>query len=713
LAALIAFGQAGAAQAQEQATSQQSAASESEQQSGNVIIVTARGRDEQLQDVPDSIIALTADDILDQDIRQINDAINVLPNIAIVDSQDLGLSLINIRGIGQVRNGEPPVAFVVDGVQLTSADIFNQDLFDVQSIEILKGPQGALYGRNAIAGAFVIETQRPGNVFEGNIEARFANGPEVGVSGVLRGPIIEDVVQFSIAGSATMFDGLIDNVTVRQPAPTTEGPGAVGEPVEVDNYDQANLRGRLIITPSDRLTIDARATYSYIEGGASYFISMPPGQPNNTDVPVQNDEIGFSDREHQEYSLKLDYEFDGFTVTSVTAHSKTDFFLHEDLDWTPDPILGLDQARFSRSWSEDLRLTSNDDGPLRWSFGGYYLDVYRTIDTILLVETPADGLLDLPIPIARPTERNEAYALYGQINYDLTPDLELTLAGRYDWDDREQTDRLTNVVTEASFKAFQPKVSLAYNWTDDVMTYVSVGKGFRSGGFNAPGAIFPLIYDAETAWNYETGLKSSWLGGDLLVNAAAFYTQFENMQQFSFVQGLQGLFNVADVDIFGVELEVAAEPVNNLELFASVGILDSEVKDFEGRIESAPGVVLVEAANVVGNQIPRMYGWSYRAGGQYTLPLTRSWEMTARVDYTGQGDNFWHLDNLDAEKDRHLVNASLGFNKDDLTITFYAENLFDHEYTEEFFAQEWLGLVSDIRWPGRPRRYGVRVRHEF
>ena len=152
---------------------------------------------------------------------------------------------------------------------------------------------------------------------------------------------------------------------------------------------------------------------------------------------------------------------------------------------------------------------------------------------------------------------------------------------------------------------------------------------------------------------------------------------------------------------------------NNLELFASVGILDSEVKDFEGRIESAPGVVLVEAANVVGNQIPRMYGWSYRAGGQYTLPLTRSWEMTARVDYTGQGDNFWHLDNLDAEKDRHLVNASLGFNKDDLTITFYAENLFDHEYTEEFFAQEWLGLVSDIRWPGRPRRYGVRVRHEF
>jgi iron complex outermembrane receptor protein len=128
LAALIAFGQAGAVQAQEQATSQQSAANESDQQSGNVIIVTARGRDEELQDVPDSIIALTADDILDQDIRQINDAINVLPNIAIVDSQDLGLSLINIRGIGQVRNGEPPVAFVVDGVQLTSADIFNQDL---------------------------------------------------------------------------------------------------------------------------------------------------------------------------------------------------------------------------------------------------------------------------------------------------------------------------------------------------------------------------------------------------------------------------------------------------------------------------------------------------------------------------------------------------------------------------------------------------------
>ncbi len=680
----------------------------------DTIVVTSRRREENLQDVPDSVSAFGETDIQRQDIRQVNDAIDVLPNISIIDSQDPGLSLINIRGIGQVRNGEPPVAIIVDGVQLVSVDIVNQDLFDVTSIEVLKGPQGALYGRNAIGGAIVVETREPGDEFEGFVEGRYANGSEVAAKAAFRGPIVDDKLFFSVAGSATSFDGLIENVTVRRPAPTTNGGGGLGEPVTVDNRSEANLLGKLIFKPTDRLSFDLRARYSYLDGGASYFIPLPPGEPNNTSIPVQNDEIGFATREHEEYSLKIDYDFDWFTLTSVTARSITDFFLHEDLDWLPESIFGLDQARYSSSWSEDLRIASPSDQRLRWMVGAYYLNIDKSINTTFLIETPAEGNLDLVVPTADTFEKNEAYAFYGQINYDIIDNLEFTAALRYDRDEREQTDFLSGgAVSKASFDSLQPKFSLAYRWSDNLLTYVSAGKGFRSGGFNAPGPVFPLVFNQEEARSIEVGAKANFADNLVTVNLAGFYTNYKDMQQFSLVQGLQGLFNVDDTDIFGFEMDAVIRPFENFDIFAAVGILDSEIKDFSSTIETAPGTVLVSPDNVIGNQISLMYGWSYRLGAQYTVNVTPEWDLVSRIDYRAQGDNFWHIDNLDREKERHIADASVTLENGPLAITAYVENLSNHDYTVEFYAQEWIALVSDIRWPNQPRRYGARIRYQF
>ncbi|MBW7836958.1 MAG: TonB-dependent receptor [Sphingomonadales bacterium] len=676
------------------------------------IVVTSRRREERLQDIPDSVTAFSSAAIEAADVRQINDVISMVPNISIIEAQDPGLALISIRGVGQERNGEPPVAIVIDGVQMSAADRVNQELYDIERIEVLKGPQGALYGRNAIAGAIVIETVKPDNELAGFIEGRYANGKEVAAVAALRGPIIEDKLFFSLSGNAKSFDGVIENVTLRKPPLTTSGQ-TVGDPIKVDFADEANLRGRLILHATESLTFDLRASYSDFDGGASYYIPLPPGEPNNTSVPVQNDELGFAQRRLEEYSLKMDYDTDAFSVTSVTAYSITDFEFHEDLEWQPISLFGVDQARYSRSWSQELRITSASDQRLRWMAGVYYLDLHRTTDTMFLLNIDSDDTLDLSIPTVGTVENNISYAAFGQLNYDATEKLELTLALRYDRDRRKQDDHILGNQEKATFDLLQPKFSAAYRWSDSFMTYITAGRGFRSGGFNAPGPVFPLVFKAEKTTNFEIGLKSNFFDNRVLVNAAAFYTKYKNMQQFSLVQSLQGLFNVDNADILGFELEVAAKPTQNLQIDASLGLLDSEIKNFTSTLETAPGVVLVAPGNVIGNQVPRMYGWSTRLGAQYVLPVTAEWELVGRADFTAQGNNYWHVDNLDKEKDRHILDLSLTFQNDSLSVTAYANNVTNHKYSAEFFAQEWLALLTDIRYPGVPRRYGVRVKYNF
>lgn len=233
-----------------------------------------------------------------------------------------------------------------------------------------------------------------------------------------------------------------------------------------------------------------------------------------------------------------------------------------------------------------------------------------------------------------------------------------------------------------------------------MLTYVTFARGFRSGGFNAPNGSFPEIYDAELATSYEAGIKSTLADGRVRLNAAAFYTEFDDQQLYILRTANQGIVNVNESTIKGLELEAQAQIVGGLRLVGSVGLLDTEVKDFDG------------TAAYRGNQVPLSYNWSYSLGAQYVHRL--SWgALTSGFDYTGKGGQYWHIDNEDKQDPVHLVDARVSADFGKWTVAGFAENLFDKDFTEEFFASQFAGLLTDIRYPGAPRRYGLSVTYQF
>ena len=676
------------------------------------IVVTARKREERLQDIPDAITALTADTIEQAGIDSVSGVADMVPNLSIVQTQQPGVDFLIIRGIGQARNQEPPVAMVIDGVQLTSSYALTQELFDVERIEVLKGPQGALYGRNAIGGAINVVTKKPGNDFEGKVIAGYGNGEYWEAKGVVSGPVIEDKLFFRAAASYEDFKGTIHNVTLDR---------------DVNFYDSLSFRGRILATPTERLTIDIRASVEDLDSGAAYF--APVDDANDFDTPVQGDKLGTAKRNLEEYALKIDYDFDSVTLTSITAFSKVDSFLDEEVDYFAAPILLVDQTLETESWSEELRLTSTQEGRFRWMVGAYYLDTSRDIETNVFADfgnlvgfltnqalgvTPLTAGLSqtpnfVPLSASFAKDDDKAYAGFGQVNYDITTDLEMTLALRYDRNEKHQLDALSGLVNEANFDLWQPKASLAYTVNEDAMVYATAGRGFRSGGFNATDTL-GRIYDAEKTTNFELGFKTSWADRLVTFNGAAFYTKYDDRQEFILIanEGAQALVNIPKSRVMGVEFELAARPVEGLDLQASLGLMDTEVREFDGtQFGFAPDVVFE------GNQLPFAYGWSYALAAQYRLPVFADFDVVTRVDYSGKGDMAWHLDGFDTQNAVHLVNARISLESEQFRFTVWAENLFDEKYNAEFVATQWSGGLANFKYPGNPRRYGVRASYRF
>lgn len=649
------------------------------------ITVTARSRSESVQKVPDAITAFSAAAIENRGIKQIADVITAIPNLSIAEGQNPGTVTMSVRGVSQVRNGEAPVAIVIDGVQLSSPNQITQELYDVERIEVLKGPQGALYGRNAIAGAINIVTRKPTNDFEGSVTAEYANGDDIKLRATASGPIVPDVLLFRASIGYQHFDGVLTNETLNR---------------KVDFKREVNGRGRLLYTPTDRLTIDVRGSYADLRSGLSYYVPLPDGQPNNSSIPIQADVLGHGFRKLGDASLKIDYELGGGTLTGITGYSSVKEFLYEDLDWLPQSILELSQNLKVRSISQELRYTSDSSKRLRYIAGAYFLGTHRDLDTQLYINF---GPGPAPIAPTRERNKNRAWAGFGQLAFDLTPALELTAALRYDNDHRRQFDPDSGIARAHSFDSWQPKVSARYTVSDALLFYATYAKGFRSGGFNAPTAAFPPIFKAEGTTNYELGFKSSLFGRRAQVNGAIFSTDFKNQQVFLLDggSGAQGVVNIDKVKIRGAEIDLTARPLPGFDLNAGAGFIDTDIRNFDG------------SGLYVGNRTPYVYRWSFNLGAQYQHRLSDDWLLRGRVDYSRKSSEYFHVDNADKQRPVELVDARLTLEHGRIELTAYVRNLFNEKYSVEFFAREFIGTAADIRWPNEPRRYGLQAKYSF
>lgn len=692
------------------------------------ILVTSRRRVESLIDVPATVTTFTAQAIEDAGVTEPRDFMNLTSNVQLVETQNTANAFIVIRGISQARNSEPSVAVIIDGVQQTNASQFSQQLFDIEQIEVLKGPQGALYGRNAIGGAIVINTKQPTDELEGQVMAGIDSGFGYRVAGALSGPLGDsETLKFRLSGSYYDTNGFREN----------EFLGEDADPVK-----DTTIRGKLLWQPGNGWDVDLRGSASFLRTQGLFFNIV--NDVNDTSLPIQVNNPGEDNRDTYSASLKVQYENDFASFSSITSYDYLDFSTTGDaFDFKPIEdsllvaILGLpfDQAQSQyfrlKAWSQEFKITSNADSRLRWILGGYMIGRDRFIATGSQADFGAGVLPIKRDPITDPnffsltflsdSQDNFGWAVFGDLAYDITEDLELNVSLRYDNDEREQTVEtptafLPNVpgfpqaqtgdVRSRTFDEWQPKFTLRYSLSDNASIYGGYSRGFRSGGFNQTG-VGPLaaanglvgvgdIFEAEVADTYEVGFKGRFLDGALTTNFSAFQTDTENSYFFVFLQAnsTQNLGTIPESTLKGFEFDAAYRVTSDLDLNVAFGFTDSEIKDFPD-------------ASAIGNQLPLVSRYTLNLGMQYAPDIgDTGLRGLFRVDYRRTGPTWWEPFNTTERNPVDLVDARIGIEGENWSLTAWAKNLFDAEYNTEFSPG---GFV----YKALPARYGLDLRYRF
>lgn len=707
----------------------QDAAEPGEQAEDPGIVVTALRRSGTLQDTPAAVTAFDSQAITNAGIERPADFIALTPNVTLVETQNAGNAFVIIRGITQNRNSEPSVAVIVDGVQQVNPAQFNQDLFDIEQIEVLKGPQGGLYGRNAIGGAIIISTKKPTDEFAGNITAGIDNGFGYFLRGGISGPIAENV-KFRVAGSYYNTDGFIPNTFLRENA----------DPVE-----DFSLRANLLVEATDRLSLDLRGSVNKLRTQGLYY-NIVADVNDIADVRVNNP--GQNDRDIYNLALKVEYAGDNAVFTSVSSYDTLEEVLTGDaFDFLPIPdsfffnlfeaIFGagngfdLNQSQFLdvKAFSQEVRLASPEDGrKFNWMVGGYLIDTERFISTGNMIDTgngvfpvfrtPSTNPLNPQFSFLSDGQDNFAWALFANAGYEFTDQFRVDASLRYDRDKREQTtltpqgflpvvpgvpQARSGEVRTVTFDDWQPKLTLTYEPSPDLTIYGGYSRGFRSGGFNQTGvgaeavnnAIVGVgdIFQAETADTFEVGAKGQI--GPVRLAGAAYTTLSKNSYFFVFLaqSSTQNLGNIPETRINGFELEATARVAPFFDINAAIGVTDSEIKEFAD-------------PTVVGNEAPQISRYTFNLGMQYAGPISDRVDGLFRIDYRRTGKTWWEPFNTTVRNPVDIVDARAGVTFDGVSITAFAANLFDETYNAEFSPG---GFV----FRARPARYGLEIGTKF
>jgi iron complex outermembrane receptor protein len=660
------------------AFAQKSAAAATEADAQGDIIVTARQRAEPLQKVPDSITLLSADMIEKAGINSTADLGRFVPNLYFRDGHRGGASAITVRGLITPQGGEMPIALVVDGVQLSGNDYFLQDLLDVENIQVLQGPQGALYGQGAVAGAVIITTRQPTDEFQIYAKAGYGSGDNFTGVARISGPLVNDRLYFKLLGSFREADGVIKD--------------ANGVPR--DYAHRYLVRGE-IKYDHEATRATAALSYGRDRNGAIYqdYAPVVNGvvQPDDPGLGITSDIVGVDRVRRFSSSLRIEQDIGDGALALTTAYNTLDQVTRGDADWTAADRFSQYNLNDYRLFNGDLRYTSKSDQRLRYVFGAFY-QKRRIEEAVQVAFLPGSGRTGFAVD-TRDTQRSEAWALFGQLNYDVTSKLELTTALRYDDNNRKFFNIGTNVKMRVKFNKLQPKVSLAYKWTDGLMTYATYAQGFRSGGFNTAASLFagPIIA-AEKSNNYELGFKARLpLHSNL---TASFYRIDVKDAQFYFASSIppsQNTINIKSVKITGGEVQLSSNPIKPLRIDLGVGVSHSEIQDFNGTGFND------------GNIFPTVPAYSIRGSISYAIPVGEDLTITPRVDTYERGRLFFDAANLVRSGPINLTDLRLNVETGPWEFSGFVTNVGNTRYGET------VTPTSGLRTINAPRTYGFSV----
>ncbi|MFN3910703.1 TonB-dependent receptor [Hyphomonas sp.] len=672
----------------------------------DAVIVTARRRDEAKGAVPETLTVFGRGDIERMGITSLRDVADLTPNFTLLDNYRPGLDRFQIRGLITPQVGEPPLAVLVDGITAPDAEFINQDLFDIARIEVLRGPQGAIYGRSAVGGAINIITEQPTRDLQGSVRGTVANGDTRGVSARVSGPLASGKVRFRIGGYFNESDGLIENVFVGEGADAKRQQGVAAQ-VSAD------------LAPETRLM--ARAQYSQSVDGIGYYNAAGPAREAIEDfsVPVSQNVLGENEREIFQFSTRLEHDFAAATLSLAGGYSKASNDGIADGDIISSPG---DGAVFLPNWQQaidaheavtvEARLTSRSDERFSWALGGFFQDKSRA-STFAVYDDPvgnqrltrADLSPDLLLFAIQDDNSSRSWALSAETSYAVSDKLTLSAAGRFDEDHRRSVDPrdVSTTLAKAVFQEFQPKLSVSYQAATGLLVYAGYSRGFRSGGFNEYSPVVARRFDAEITDSYELGFKSSAWNDRLNLDAAVFRNEQDDAQLTRFNPDSFTLENVGidRVRSQGAELEVSLRPIDTLRVRLGIGFVDSEIQQFE-RDPALEGV-----------KMPYVAEYNSALSFDYERPIAPGLSLAAYLAYRTLGPRSFTLDFPELRSAPHeFADLRLGLHGVDWRVTAFADNLFDERQPEDVFGL-FNGAVELARQPNKPRKYGIELRRDF
>ncbi|WP_262690049.1 TonB-dependent receptor [Kordiimonas aestuarii] len=735
------------------------AAQEAEDQDDNnlmleEVIVTATKISRSVQDIPLSITALTSEALRVRGIENADDLQRVVPGLVVSNSGSSSGNGVGgnmaIRGVSTPNStpgGDPGVPVYVDGHYIQASSFAMRDMLDVQRVEVLRGPQGVLKGRNASGGSIELITKRPTKEFEGGFSVDVGSYDRREIRGMLSGPL-SDRLRLRVAFSDEASDGYIENISPNAPRKdlmydNSTSIRASAEYDLADNFD--------IFVSAYRYEDTGNATVYTVTGEfdrtTPYYVSLPLDYVNPTqtdpykaraDSPHENYEFG------QGIALDLTWDIAGVTVKSLNAYNESRSEIQIDLDMT-DTAPKVEWSNFVdyKTYSSELQLLSRDTAALQWVAGLFYYTETSTTEAFFDADPAIFAAHFTEINDPLPTLDSTAVGLYLNGNYQLSEKLELVLGGRFSYDKKSMLRGLirtygdivlgdTSGFTDLSqdWSKFTYRAGLNYHASDNVMMFASYSVGYRAGGFNAF-AFQELSYEPESIKAVEVGFKSRWIDNRVELNISAFRNAYSDKQEtvakvilneageaVDFVTSIQ---NSSTATVKGIELEFLALVTENFSIDASAGYLDATYGALFAVDGDRPGL---GEFDLKGNKLPFASDWKYNVGAQYKLPLGDDLgSLALRVDYNWIGEYYTGYFNrslattppyADDVPARDNINARLTWTNPGATwqAELYVQNLAnsaDLVNRTPTFHNAGLNFVVYTQ----PRMFGFRVSHRF
>lgn len=670
------------------------------------VTVSGEKRIQTIRETPASMTALSSMKMEQNRVLSLAQITGLIPNLFMPDYGSRLTSPIYIRGIGS-RINTPSIGLYVDGIAHFEKAGFNFDFLNVKQIEVLRGPQGTLYGRNTMGGIIHVLTHDPASSRKTFLGGEYAGYGTASIRFSHDQPIVKDELGLQLAGQYRQRNGFFINDF---------------NDTRIDRQRSGSARIKLNYSPADRFAVQLTGSFERSrEGGYPYGILQLTDSTQTAPV-IGYDHPSSYARDMLGTGLRMSYSWAGAELVATSGYQYIDDLQDIDQDFTPRNLLVVTQDQQQHLLSQEVILRSTGSKRLEWVTGGY--GFFQLMDRTVDVGYKADAVPVFRLPgelnkVKDYVYTNRGAAVFGQLRVKdvLTEGLDFIVGARLD----QETDSLDylhtmvmgeNTIPQEAFEKgfdfleFLPKAALYYSVSDQVSTYFSLSKGYKSGGFNST---FERPEDesfgSEYSWNYEWGVKTGSANKRYVANLALFYIDWTNQQIYQPVPSGQGsmLVNAGKSRSLGFELEALVRPMENLTANLSVGYTDARFTDYVR--DEAKGI------SYSGNRIPYVPGFTWYGGATYRLPVYRSFvdEIHLNVNMTGVGRIYWDDQNTLDQDPYALLNARVDYQIRDFTLGLWARNLLNKEY----LAFQFTALGNHYAQPGNPRLLGVSFSMRF